>query len=334
MRSVRFGSNALVGMDGRTLLKRLRASMKTHHTKRCRLDDLPNDIHVHTWLRQYVNLLVFKKRFSRWPRPTETFPGRLQIGQWLYRARQEDEANCLSPWKKRLLKACGYNFPPVRSLNGKWDYQHDALVQYRKMHPDRWPSNSELFPAGNRLGRWVEIQRQRYTRGTLEGDQLQKLRDIGLPLWKIVKHKDRWVLMYSRLLDFRRKNPDSWPSHHESRREVRDLGDWCHRMRSLNKKGRLSKDRCRLLEKVGFEWAVLDAAWNRSFQKYRGFLRSHHGAQPSAKSTNSQERKIAVWYQFQRLKHRRGRLGAHRAELFVGIPMKSKRAKSFWLESS
>jgi hypothetical protein len=28
----------------------------------------------------------------------------------------------------------------------------------------------------------------------------------------------------------------------------------------------------RLLEKVGFEWAVLEAAWNRSFKKYRATL--------------------------------------------------------------
>ena len=73
--------------------------------------------------------------------------------------------------------------------------------------------------------------------------------------------------MYERLIEFRKKEMTGLRLQR---------GSWaCGAIRSAvaYKRGRLSEERYKLLESVGFEWNLLDSNWMKEFQSLKSSLR-------------------------------------------------------------
>jgi Helicase associated domain len=138
---------------------------------------------------------------------------------------------------------------------------------------------------------------------------------LGLERKKEGSLDPRWERSFLRLRQFRRcfghcHVPSEWA-------ENVDLGKWVVKMRRLNREGRLSREKLRRLNEVGFVWDVKgkreaeqDVVWSKWLAKLHTFHRQHgHWRVPT---DQRRFHRLRVWMDNQRISYRRGWLSAER----------------------
>lgn len=293
---------------------------------RTRLPDIPPG--ETRWMRSYRLLLRFKRLRGRWPLPTESYPDRCRLGQWMYWNRRKHFAGMLSSFRLRKLEDAGCPIDPIRYVDQFWVYQFKMLQRFRKAHPDRWPYTGEHFPEGNHLGRWLREQRIKHSRKTLKPQYRQALESIGFKVRHIVAHKDLWERQFNRLLKYRLRHPRNWPDILEG-----PLGLWCNTQRVNRRSGKLSRSRVRRLNVIGFTWHVNQSKWDSRFDQLKEYL-ALHGRPPStwsSKGKKAEDLVLGVWLNFQRIRIRRGLLESDRlgklSRLGLALPIQGKPAQ-------
>lgn len=90
--------------------------------------------------------------------------------------------------------------------------------------------------------------------------------DIRQRIEEILAELEPWQIMYERLLEYRAKEKD-WPSAKEGK-----LGLWCNTQRQFRKNGKLTKERIRKLDRIGFVWEQdREGEWRRNYRLLRSF---------------------------------------------------------------
>ena len=130
-----------------------------------------------------------------------------------------------------------------------WEGMYRALDAFKKEYghcrvPANWKKNLQL-------GRWVAMQRYRHKIGELEQRHVDRLDQAGF-IW--APADTVWSELLERLKKYKKKHgdcdvPSSWPSDP-------NLANWVANQRHRRKMGTLSADRVKMLEDLGFLWAV------------------------------------------------------------------------------
>jgi hypothetical protein len=132
----------------------------------------------------------------------------------------------------------------------------DALKEYKENHGDcnvpfDWVEDN--LP----LGKWVRRQRAKYHSRKLSDDRIKHLNAIGFfgtgtsPLSNM--NNKKWKKMFDALKEYKVIHGDCnvprvWIKYKSN------LGQWTKTQRSKYKDGKLSADRIKHLEDIGFEW--------------------------------------------------------------------------------
>lgn len=193
-----------------------------------------------------------------------------------------------------------------------WQVMYDRLLDYRSREAD-WPSATE-----GKLGLWCHTQRIARKRGTLPAERVERLEAIGFE-WE--QQDSQWSGQYQALKDFHARE-GRWPKRGEG-----SLSTWCNTQRQARKNGRLTKERIRRLDAIGFVWAYdLDKEWRRQYEELRRFESLHH------RFPKATEGRLGSWCMTQRKMRRRGELDEERVGLLdtIGFPWS---AESVWTEN-
>ncbi len=163
-----------------------------------------------------------------------------------------------------------------------------------------------------KLGRWVRAQRA--SLGKLPAVRRRRLDAIGF-IWNL--RNRAWEEGYSALMQFRAREGHSCVPQHHIEGFFR-LGQWVNVQRSRQKK--LSVDRKRLLDRVGFIWDPRQAYWEDMFNRLKGYKLKHGDCNISCSHS---DKRLVRWVAHQR--SRRGRLSEERRDRlnrlgFVWIP--------------
>ncbi|KAL3783127.1 hypothetical protein HJC23_012463 [Cyclotella cryptica] len=140
------------------------------------------------------------------------------------------------PWKNR------------QDLLALWKKRYSELLTYRQQHghanvPQRYEANPEL-------GRWVKDQRAFRRNNKLNSERIKLLDDLGF-VWKIKKPNDFWMEKLHQLKEYKRTQGNLHPPREG---EHKTLACWVDRQRRAGKSGKLTSERVRLLNEVGFIW--------------------------------------------------------------------------------
>jgi hypothetical protein len=107
-----------------------------------------------------------------------------------------------------------------------------------------------MFPTSGKnpkLSNWVGVQRRNYSKGKMNPERITRLNEIGF-VWEPIDTS--WSEMFSELIQFRELNGHCRVSQRFA--ENPKLGRWVARQRKSMRRKQVSKERARLLEKIGF----------------------------------------------------------------------------------
>ena len=158
-------------------------------------------------------------------------------------------------------------------------------------------------------------QRKLKKKGQLKKNRQRRLEALGLDWKTSARTSLAWERRYQQLQEFNRRFghshvPAEWA-------ENRALGGWVVKMRRLRKKGRLSADRIRRLNRIGFVWEPLkkrrikhDAIWSQWLEKLIAFRQKNgHWCVPT---DQRRYHRLRIWMDNQRINYHEGSLSAKR----------------------
>ena len=167
-----------------------------------------------------------------------------KLAAWVCVNRREYKRGKLDPGKIEKLNVLGFSW---NSKEDSWNEMFQHLVEYHKLYGH---SKVPLHYSNNlQLGRWVAGNRQRYKKGTLNTDKIEKLDVLGFS-WN--PHDDYWEQIFQNLIEFKQVyNHCNVPLNYSNNPQ---LGTWVNTNRQRYKKGKLDQDKIEKLNQLGFEW--------------------------------------------------------------------------------
>ena len=129
-----------------------------------------------------------------------------------------------------------------------WGNRYAELVEYKEANghcnvPQRYTANAEL-------GRWVKDQRTLKTKGRISQERIDALNKIGFS-WRIRFKDEFWDKMYQDLVSYQETNGHCNVSL--SNTQNTQLARWVDRQRRAKKDGKISEQRAKLLDDIGFQ---------------------------------------------------------------------------------
>jgi len=223
--------------------------------RQARLAELVKDLSSvnDLWERQFAKLREFRERIGHCRVPAK-WKAYSPLARWVQAQRRRKKLGILLPDRVRRLESLGFewNPPPHVTVNGEaWARMFAHLVRFQQEHGHtEVPRKFRGVPG---LAEWKHTQRRMDRDGLLRPDRREQLDAIGFA-WKDSYRwrSGRWDMRYAQLLRFREqfghcRVPQKW-------KENVPLGGWVQGQRAEKKKGKLSAERIRRLEAIGFEW--------------------------------------------------------------------------------
>jgi len=222
----------------------------------------------------------------------------------------------LSEGREKRLEALGVVWDVVDAM---WEENIRALEAYRQRtghcnvrHNDR---NSDG------LGSWLTTQRMKQRRGTLAAERVARLEAMGV-VWD--PREAAWDEQYERLRLFKeREGHCNVPKGDAANAE---LAIWVPKQRLLNKKGKLSADRVKRLEALGFVWDVKEVLWRERLAALRAFKERYGHCNVPQKFQD--DRALARWLDFIRQARKRGKLSPDRIAALDALGLEWDRRSS------
>jgi hypothetical protein len=149
--------------------------------------------------------------------------------------------------------------------------------RFVELAPLRRGSPSPRGRASRRYGRpWVNTQRSRFTKGTLEAEREHRLQ--ALPSWTWKPHADKWEEGFNRLQDYvERTGHARAPTSYTN--DGYRLGQWVNTQRSRYTKGTLDAERQHRLENLpGWSWGSFAERWEGGFSRLQEYVKWHGDA--------------------------------------------------------
>jgi hypothetical protein len=140
----------------------------------------------------------------------------------------------------------------VEIIGRQWDFWYGLTLRYRDEFGNPNAPITYKTSGGFSLGAWQSTQRGNYKKGKLSLEKIKRLEEIGF-IWEIL---EEWFETgFKETLRYKNNtgNPNAPVTYKTA--EGYMLGKWQSHQRDYYKKGKLSQDRIKRLEEIGFKWS-------------------------------------------------------------------------------
>ena len=208
------------------------------------------------WGQFLSDLRNFIASNNRWPSNKAQDGKERSLANWVTRQRRSCEQNKLDAKKIASLDELGMVW---KVFDDNYQETLMGLQKFLSEHGE-WPTVHTNRPL---LG-WVSRQRRAYRSGGLEADKVEALEALGIE-WN---PKDASWTSYADDLQSILVHEKRWPNEEGGSRE-QQIVRWMHQQRHRYKIGKLSHDRIKKLESMGF-------AWTGKFPDISSDITDHH----------------------------------------------------------
>jgi hypothetical protein len=190
------------------------------------------------------------------PLTYETAEG-YHLGSWQNVQRINYRSGNLSPGRIKRLEDIGFKWD-LQEEKFKKGFQETLLYKESTGNPNA-PRGYET-PEGYRLSSWQNTQRTNYKKGKLSPDRIKRLEEIGFTWEKqekqFVEQFDWFKKGFQETLLYKENTGiPNVPKIYKTA-EGYGLGAWQHNQKKKYWEGKLSPDRIKRLEEIGFKWEI------------------------------------------------------------------------------
>ena len=217
------------------------------------------DPYFEQWEQKFAALQKFHKREGHCRvKEGDTVDG-VRLASWV--SNQRSTKDTLTPDRLKRLKSLGFSWDPFAE---QWEKNFAALQKFHK-RKGHCRANKGHIVDGLNLGSWCSIQRIRKDR--LTPDQLKRLNSLGFS-WD--PHAEKWEQNFAALQKYRKRKGHCRVAK-ECKVDGLKLGQWTQVQRST--KDKLTPDRIKRLNSLGFSWDLIPEQWERNFAALRQFYK-------------------------------------------------------------
>jgi hypothetical protein len=163
--------------------------------------------------------------------------------------------------KIRRLDEIGFEWTPRDSV---WDEGFRKLLAYKTAHGHLDVPKTPVTD----LGTWVSVQRRAKNKGEIPDERIRLLDEVGF-IWEA--RDFRWEYMFRQMLAYKDTH-----KHLNIPTSSSDLGSWVHIQRRAKRNGKLSAEKIRRFDEVGFAWQFIDSSWDDKYTELVAY-KSEHG---------------------------------------------------------
>lgn len=225
------------------------------------------------------------------------------LGKWVTGQRRLYKEGNLPSDKSRLLDGIGFSW---NVIDDNWATNFSELEKFKAKYGNcNVPYVYEENPG---LSNWCNSQRTAYNQERISTDRIEKLERIGF-VWDTTD--SRWHARYRELAGFQESHGHCNTPQKDERFKL--LSEWCSTQRRSYKNKKLTDQRRRLLEKIGFQWHLYDATWEQKYSELKEFEQEYgHCRVPAGCKENlalsfwcSDQRKAYKTHKFDAIKAQR-----------------------------
>ena len=265
------------------------------------------------------------------------------LGWWLVRQRQMYKKSKLSKEREKLLEKIGMRFE-TRDNNEVWTRMYKLTETYFKKYGNleiskkfKTLNGTDEDENGYNLGGWLLSQRQMYKKSKLSKEREELLEKIGMR-FETRDNDEVWNQMYMLAeLYFKEYGNLEIPYKFKTLNGTDEdengynLGVWLVRQRQMHKISKLSKEREKLLEKIGMRFETRDnnEVWTRMYKLTETYFKKYGNLEISKKfktlnGTDEDENgyNLGGWLLSQRQMYKKSKLSKEREELLEKIGMR------------
>lgn len=203
-----------------------------------------------TWPDRLAELVAYKERTGDCNVPKAAGP----LGRWVARQRELARKNVLTHERRLQLDALGFVW---NTNEAAWEVRFAELVAWVEREGRRGSGRrgGACVPiASGDLGVWVAKQRQLMRKGKLSSERIARLNDVGF-VWDTAAAD--WEEKFHALLRWKERNGGDTRVPFNSPGED-GLGWWVATQRQAQRKGKMSDERKKRLDSIGFCWNPTD----------------------------------------------------------------------------
>ncbi|MBR1822923.1 MAG: Helicase associated domain protein [Ruminococcus sp.] len=192
-------------------------------------------------------------------------------------------------------------------------------------------NNFETGDTAQQYAGFMEIARGEGEYDEIEFELYDYVRDIREILTELNDtFANSWDFNFELLKEYVEKH-GSFPDGSTSYEGVL-IGKWATQQRVLNNQGKLSKERIKKLNSIGFPWDVNEANWQACYEELRTITK-RLGHFPSKSEVDEDKKYLFPWLNAQRLKYKNGMLDEEKAEKLIALGCKmSVKTRTSWQE--
>ena len=192
-----------------------------------------------------------------------------------------------------------------------WKTIYNAVKRFTNLN-NKTPANASRDKTEHELGKWCNIQRQNFTKGLLNKENINDLENLEHWIWS---RKDMWFISYNKVKLFIKKykrhptKQDYRSPFKEVSKPEEKLDTWIKRQRGIfsgreKSKEKLSDEKIKLLESLpSWYWTRRDK-WGEIYDNLLIFISKNQGNMPKGDSKIPSEKKLGVWCMIQRRVYR------------------------------
>lgn len=220
----------------------------------------------------------------------------ISMANWIYSQREAYKNNELTPLQVKKLEEIGISWAPFED---QWRHMYGLAEDYFKEYRHLMIPHDYITAGNETLGSWLAIQRYKYRKGEQSPRRVRMLEKLGM-VWNPAKNIENRYMEGVKRYHEKNGNLDI-PVHYISEDKLK-LGEWLCDQRSLNRSGKLDKERKRQLDERGIKWNVFYDRWEEMLGVAKAYFREHGNLWVPPDYTSPDGLRLGAWISQQRQK--------------------------------
>jgi len=285
------------------------------------LNEIPNwkwDVFEDKWMFNYNLLKEYMNNNDKIPINNYITNCGVKLGNWVSRQRKHYKKNKLNQKYIILLEKLN---EWIWDIDGEqWESKYKLLIEYVNQYEYLPSKSNNIDGKYNRLGDWVNTQKQYKKNNKLDGSKIDLLEKIKG--WKWSESSPNKLDSWNDYYEILKKHVDGnneLPVQSTIINGI-NIGCWVSTQRQIYKNNELDKQKIKLLEGLGEYWFwtienKLDYQWYSAYNELKDYI-DKHGNYPSSRK----ESQLGSWPTRQRKSYKENKLHQEKIKLIETLP--------------